>query len=305
MSATAGTSNITSHIIGGGGSPGGDGKKRKRNDKEPRSRDGCQTCRTRHKRCDQRWPTCENCEKMKIKCEGYNLVLRWQDRAARTVQIPDTFYPSVTYVNISFANFHDDMRQLMEMYSLYDVLDFQESSLRQYEQQQHQPQHQPQQQQQEQLMHDRALPFWQHTIGNPETSHTFQQQSQPLEPEPQQEPQQYYLRQQYQHQLAHHPLPLPGGFDVRAWDHRGSVRAMPTTEPLYFDQYSLPSMQLQLDPYYHQQQQNTSPPGMAQLQYDPQQQEQQQEQQYQRYQNHYYQQQQQPKSPQPEYYPPG
>lgn len=38
---------------------------------QPQSRHGCQTCKTRRVRCDQRHPTCVRCEKAKRVCEGY------------------------------------------------------------------------------------------------------------------------------------------------------------------------------------------------------------------------------------------
>ncbi|KAK9452545.1 hypothetical protein V1511DRAFT_190150 [Dipodascopsis uninucleata] len=99
---------------------------RRRIDREPRSRSGCLTCRARHKRCDQRAPTCMNCERLKIKCEGYSSILRWQERFMLGAQIPDTFYHSVRYVNLhsnDYKQYGNEVEVLLDIYSPYDVKD--------------------------------------------------------------------------------------------------------------------------------------------------------------------------------------
>ncbi|KAI7129697.1 hypothetical protein KC324_g17150 [Hortaea werneckii] len=47
-----------------------DPKKRKRNFSN-RTKTGCHTCRSRKKKCDERKPTCANCERGQFNCEGY------------------------------------------------------------------------------------------------------------------------------------------------------------------------------------------------------------------------------------------
>ncbi|KAI9167926.1 Beauvericin cluster-specific repressor BEA4 [Paramyrothecium foliicola] len=42
-----------------------------------RSRNGCMTCKRRHRKCDETRPVCQACQAQGIECEGYNLVLRW------------------------------------------------------------------------------------------------------------------------------------------------------------------------------------------------------------------------------------
>ncbi|KAK9251601.1 hypothetical protein V1507DRAFT_482252 [Lipomyces tetrasporus] len=100
---------------------GNDTTRRRRFDRQPRSRAGCITCRARHKRCDERTPTCQNCESLNILCEGYNAQLRWQDKYMRMVNIPDTSYRSLRYVNISPERFSEEMERLMEEFSPFDV----------------------------------------------------------------------------------------------------------------------------------------------------------------------------------------
>jgi hypothetical protein len=43
----------------------------------PRSRNGCTTCKKRHRKCDETKPSCQECKKKKLKCEGYDLKLQW------------------------------------------------------------------------------------------------------------------------------------------------------------------------------------------------------------------------------------
>ena len=42
-----------------------------------RSRKGCWTCRERHKKCDERRPYCNVCEKSGRACAGYGVRLAW------------------------------------------------------------------------------------------------------------------------------------------------------------------------------------------------------------------------------------
>ncbi|KAK9320618.1 hypothetical protein V1517DRAFT_201532 [Lipomyces orientalis] len=100
---------------------GSETSRRRRFDRQPRSRAGCITCRARHKRCDERTPTCQNCESLNIRCEGYNAQLRWQEKYMRMANIPDTSYRSLRYVNISPERFSEEMERLMEEFSPFDV----------------------------------------------------------------------------------------------------------------------------------------------------------------------------------------
>ena len=47
-----------------------------------RVRTGCFTCRKRKKKCDEKRPTCVNCQKTGIICEGYPQQVYWENRAA-------------------------------------------------------------------------------------------------------------------------------------------------------------------------------------------------------------------------------
>lgn len=47
-----------------------------------RVRTGCFTCRKRKKKCDEKRPTCLNCQKTGIICEGYPQQVYWENRAA-------------------------------------------------------------------------------------------------------------------------------------------------------------------------------------------------------------------------------
>ncbi|KAK9237003.1 hypothetical protein V1525DRAFT_388950 [Lipomyces kononenkoae] len=98
---------------------------RKRVDKEPRSRSGCLTCRLRHKRCDQRSPTCMNCERLDIHCRGYVSILRWRDCSMKFAQVAETTYRSLRYVNFHsdhYRDYGDEIDTLMELYAPFDVL---------------------------------------------------------------------------------------------------------------------------------------------------------------------------------------
>ncbi|KAF5026917.1 hypothetical protein F66182_947 [Fusarium sp. NRRL 66182] len=43
----------------------------------PRSRNGCTTCKRRHRKCDETKPECLECKKNKLRCEGYAIKLQW------------------------------------------------------------------------------------------------------------------------------------------------------------------------------------------------------------------------------------
>ena len=45
-----------------------------------KSRRGCQTCKKRHIRCDERIPECTNCSRRGLKCPGYRSSLRWSTK---------------------------------------------------------------------------------------------------------------------------------------------------------------------------------------------------------------------------------
>ncbi|KAK9450730.1 uncharacterized protein V1518DRAFT_152097 [Limtongia smithiae] len=82
---------------------------------------GCLTCRQRHKRCDERLPTCVNCENNDIPCKGYGLQLRWLPKSMQTCYTPPTFYRRLQYINFNTNNFLDEFEVTMEIYSNFDV----------------------------------------------------------------------------------------------------------------------------------------------------------------------------------------
>ncbi|KAI5456841.1 major facilitator superfamily domain-containing protein [Mariannaea sp. PMI_226] len=43
----------------------------------PRSRNGCVTCKRRHRKCDETKPTCLECDVNGIQCDGYSIRLQW------------------------------------------------------------------------------------------------------------------------------------------------------------------------------------------------------------------------------------
>jgi hypothetical protein len=43
----------------------------------PRSRNGCTTCKRRHRKCDETKPACLECQKYKLQCDGYAIKLQW------------------------------------------------------------------------------------------------------------------------------------------------------------------------------------------------------------------------------------
>lgn len=70
-----------------------------------RSKTGCVTCRRRKKKCDETKPTCLNCEKNAVVCEGYPVRQVWQsgkEKAARSDQ-KTTAEPSARCLEVDFA----------------------------------------------------------------------------------------------------------------------------------------------------------------------------------------------------------
>lgn len=56
-----------------------------------RSRTGCLTCRRRRKKCDERKPTCWNCERNNLECDGYQAPIKWKSQiTAALVSRQDT-----------------------------------------------------------------------------------------------------------------------------------------------------------------------------------------------------------------------
>lgn len=49
-----------------------------------RSRTGCLTCRRRRKKCDERKPSCCNCERNNLECDGYQAPVKWISHAPTT-----------------------------------------------------------------------------------------------------------------------------------------------------------------------------------------------------------------------------
>lgn len=97
----------------------------------PRSRkfDGCWTCRHRKIKCDGARPVCARCQKAKVECKGYDIVLAWADffsvdKSGSMVTVPMTREPSHTdrdggllRRNVEFVKFPRRMT-----YTTYDSL---------------------------------------------------------------------------------------------------------------------------------------------------------------------------------------
>ncbi|OKL55446.1 hypothetical protein UA08_09263 [Talaromyces atroroseus] len=54
-----------------------------KNIRHKRSRTGCLTCRSRGYKCDEARPTCNECRRLGLSCEGYGLRLLWKEDAAK------------------------------------------------------------------------------------------------------------------------------------------------------------------------------------------------------------------------------
>ncbi|KAK5169127.1 uncharacterized protein LTR77_006436 [Saxophila tyrrhenica] len=52
-----------------------------------RSKTGCGTCRRRKKKCDEAKPTCLNCEKNNVVCDGYEPKQQWRSGKQKTVTV--------------------------------------------------------------------------------------------------------------------------------------------------------------------------------------------------------------------------
>jgi len=44
---------------------------------------GCGTCRSRHVKCDETRPICQNCQQQDLACLGYKRQLNWVEEDAR------------------------------------------------------------------------------------------------------------------------------------------------------------------------------------------------------------------------------
>ncbi|KAF5678536.1 hypothetical protein FDENT_8915 [Fusarium denticulatum] len=53
-----------------------------------RSRDGCHTCRRKHRKCDLAKPSCSNCTRNGLECDGYTLRLTWLPASVGTGDNP-------------------------------------------------------------------------------------------------------------------------------------------------------------------------------------------------------------------------
>ncbi|KIW68731.1 hypothetical protein PV04_04655 [Phialophora macrospora] len=51
--------------------------------KQPKSRNGCITCKARRMKCDESKPTCQQCSRRGVPCGGYPMYLRWKPVAQR------------------------------------------------------------------------------------------------------------------------------------------------------------------------------------------------------------------------------
>lgn len=45
-----------------------------------RTRNGCWTCRSRRKKCDEGRPRCQACKNLNLVCQGYGVRLKWSGR---------------------------------------------------------------------------------------------------------------------------------------------------------------------------------------------------------------------------------
>ncbi|BFZ63870.1 hypothetical protein YB2330_005007 [Saitoella coloradoensis] len=54
--------------------------------KAPRSKSGCWTCRVRKVKCDERRPTCGQCSRLQIHCEGYSSRFSFRDDTQRVMK---------------------------------------------------------------------------------------------------------------------------------------------------------------------------------------------------------------------------
>lgn len=69
--------------------------------KVTRSKHGCGTCRRRRKKCDETRPTCLNCRKLAIDCEGYERPLIWGNGVASRGRLKGAVLPAVTRTDSS------------------------------------------------------------------------------------------------------------------------------------------------------------------------------------------------------------
>jgi hypothetical protein len=74
-----------------------------------RTKTGCVTCRKRKKKCDERKPTCKNCEQNNVHCEGYparRIWLNGKEKAA--VRSESSNYMSRPMSSCAFTKIHLD-----------------------------------------------------------------------------------------------------------------------------------------------------------------------------------------------------
>ncbi|KAL2815408.1 hypothetical protein BDW59DRAFT_166814 [Aspergillus cavernicola] len=69
-------------------------KKTKRRHVQGRSRNGCATCRKRHRKCDEHRPQCWQCIVDGIECEGYPLNFIWKNYTSNGCRVLDTPLPA-------------------------------------------------------------------------------------------------------------------------------------------------------------------------------------------------------------------
>ena len=55
----------------------------------PKTRSGCKTCKKRRVKCDERKPICVRCEKLSLKCEGYEVPKAWLFEPRSSSSDPD------------------------------------------------------------------------------------------------------------------------------------------------------------------------------------------------------------------------
>ncbi|KAH7138384.1 hypothetical protein B0J11DRAFT_587661 [Dendryphion nanum] len=59
--------------------------------KNERTRAGCWTCRARRKKCDETRPHCKNCSNLLLRCEGYDVRVKWASQTTPSVIHDQTF----------------------------------------------------------------------------------------------------------------------------------------------------------------------------------------------------------------------
>ncbi|KAL8673246.1 MAG: hypothetical protein Q9168_002322 [Polycauliona sp. 1 TL-2023] len=62
--------------------------------KQSKSRDGCATCKQKRLKCDERHPFCQQCERRKVPCGGYNKEFKWRHRCGQSTSTTKTIPPT-------------------------------------------------------------------------------------------------------------------------------------------------------------------------------------------------------------------